>query len=710
MMTNWCHASRATRLGYAIAFLLSSGSSFAAESDPDQAEPRTLKKITVEETAVTETGYNALTAATATRTEAPLRDVPQTVNVVPANVIRDQHATSLQEVMKNVPGIGQSHGDGQRDQVAIRGFTAITDQFVDGFRDDALYFRDLSNVERVEIIKGPAAVLYGRGSSGGLINRVTKKPDVDLTALALSYGSWSDKRGEIDIARAGGSIAWRLSGAAEDADSYRDQQFLERQALAPSLSFAIGNAGTLLLQADYLKDNRVTDFGVPAYRGRPVDVPASTYYGAANAREVDYSEAEVVSTTINYTHRVSGTFSLRNGLRYYHYDLDRNNTLPSGPVNEAAQTVQLNRSHLDRNERGWFNQTELTQKLGFRGMTHEVLYGVEVGRQDKDQLVRSRNGVATVSLFNPVLPVLPLAISSAPTTDNTGVMTTTAAYVQDMAALAAHWKALFGMRFDRYEQETHQNLAGQSDLDRVDKVWSPRVGVVWQPGDAQSYYASWSRSFQPSGESFAITVGNADIAPEKTVNQEIGAKLDFLNGRVSTTAALFRLERDKIKSTDPATSRVIPIGVQRTDGLELTVAGDLGSGWRLLAGYAYLDARVTQSIAVDAAQPVQGKRATITPENGANIWLTKALTRSLGFGAGANYVGDRFANPGNTVTLPAYTTVDAMAWYRIAGAELQLNVRNLFDRDYIVAGHGTNANLNLPGAPRNATFTFRYSF
>jgi catecholate siderophore receptor len=165
-----------------------------------------------------------------------LRDVPQTVNVVSAEVIRDQHATSLQDVVKNVPGIGQSHGDGQRDQVAIRGFTAIADQFVDGFRDDALYFRDLSNIERVEIIKGPAAVLYGRGSSGGLINRVTKKPRGDLNEFALSYGSWSDKRGEIDIARQGEVASWRLTGAAEDADSYRDQQFLERKAISPSVN------------------------------------------------------------------------------------------------------------------------------------------------------------------------------------------------------------------------------------------------------------------------------------------------------------------------------------------------------------------------------------------------------------------------------------------------------------------------------------------
>jgi catecholate siderophore receptor len=681
---------------------------FAAEAEGAQEETRTMRKIKVEDSA--DADYNAPSAQSATKIDAPLRDVPQTINVVSETVIRDQHATSLQDVMKNVPGVGMSHGDGQRDQVSIRGFSAIADQFVDGFRDDALYFRDLSNIERVEVVKGPAAVLYGRGSSGGLINRVTKKPGIDFNELALSYGSWEDVRGEVDVARGGDIVSWRITGAAQDADSYRDQQFLERKAVAPSVNFHLGDNDTLLLQADYLKDKRVTDFGVPAYRGRPVNVPASTYYGAANAHDVDYSEAEVYSGAVNYTHRFSDTLSLRNGLRYYDYLLDRNNTLPTGPVNETALTVQLNRSQVARDEHGWFNQTELTQTLTLAGQPHELLYGIEVGRQDKDQLARSLNNVAVVSLFDPVLPTLPLAIASAPTTDNTGTMKTSAAYVQDLATLGTQWKALVGIRYDRFDQETQQHLAGQRDLARVDKAWSPRLGLVWQPDEMQSYYVSWSRSFQPSGEAFAVTTANADIEPEKTQNLEIGTKLDLLEGNVSITGALFRLERDHIKSTDPITARLIPIGVQRTDGLELTLAGDLGGGWRMLAGYAYLDAKVIDSIAVDAGQGVEGKRATITPEHSANIWLTKELTASFGVGAGANYVDDRFANPGNTVTLPAYTTVDAMAWYRISAIELQLNVRNVFDRDHIVAGHGTNANLNLPGAPLNATLTVRYSF
>jgi catecholate siderophore receptor len=678
----------------------------AQQSNPSTETPEepALPAIKARAGSIRERGYQAPTAAAGTKTEAALRDVPQTVNVVPPDAIRDQAATSLQDVLKNVPGVGFSHGDGQRDQVSIRGFTAIADQFVDGFRDDALYFRDLSNIERIEVIKGPAAVLYGRGSSGGLINRVSKKPGSDLSEITLSYGSWADKRGEFDVARKDDALSWRVTGAAQDAGSYRSQQFLERQAFAPSVLLKLGAQDTLLLQADYLKDKRLTDFGVPAYQGKPVDVAPGTYYGAANAREVDYSQSEVASTKLDYTHRFSDTLALRNGLRYYHYELDRNNTLPSGPVNETARTVVLNRSNVDRREHGWFNQTELTHKLQLAGLPHELLYGVELGRQDKDQVTRSQSGVATVSLFDPVLPVLPLEMGAIGT-NNRAVMSTAAAYVQDMATLAPQWKALLGLRFDRYKQETQERRAGQSSLARTDNAWSPRAGLVWQPSEAQSYYASFSRSFQPSGETFALAANNADIAPEKTVNHELGAKLDFLDGRLSTSAALFNLTRDNIKTTDPAApTRLVPIGKQRTKGLELTATGDFGDGWKLIAGYAYLDAVIVQSTTV------QGKRATLTPRHGANLWVTKTLLGNIDLGLGANHVGDRYADAANTVTLPAYTTVDALAAYRFGSkAQLQLNLRNLFDRRYTVAGHGSNANLNLPGAPRNATLTLRYT-
>lgn len=676
------------------------------------AAPAWAEETASEVSGVTVTGrradYNPTRVVTAAKIEAAPRDIPQTVDVVGLQVMQDQRALSLQDVLKNVPGVGFSSGDGQRDQVSIRGFTAIADQFIDGVRDDALYFRDLSNIERVEVVKGPAAVLYGRGSSGGLINRVTRKPGVDIASVAASYGAWDDGRIEFDLGRTLSGAALRITGAVERADSYRDQQFLKREAIAPAATVQLGPDTSLLLQADYLRDKRVTDFGVPAYRGRPVNVDAGTYYGAANARDVDTSQSKVASGTAVLSHQFGGNLKFRNALRYYNYSLSRFNTLP-GSVNETAQTVTLNRSNVERDEQGWFDQAELTQDLVLGTTRHRILYGLEVGRQIKDALTYSRNGVATVSLFNPVPPILARTVPGAPTADNRTTFETVGVYVQDLVSFGEHWKALLGVRHDRFEQATDQRLAGLADLSRVDRSWSPRLGLVWQPTQTQSYYASWSRSFQPSGETFALAASNADIAPEETTNHEVGGKFDFLGGRASATVSAFRLERTGIKVTDPATLKIIPVGVQRTDGVEMTAHLDLASGWRAVAGYAYLDAKIIRSVAFDAGQPIEGKRATITPKHSANIWLTKDVGGRYGFGLGANYVGDRFANPGNTVTLPAYATADAMAWKRFGPLVAQLNVSNLFDEAYIVSGHGSSPNLNLPGAPRSAMVTLRYA-
>lgn len=652
--------------------------------------------------------YNPPTATSATRIEAPLRDIPQTVNVVPQEVIRDQAARSMEDTLRMIPGVGLSHGDGQRDQVTIRGFSAIGDQFIDGLRDDALYFRDLSNIEQVELIKGPAAVLYGRGSSGGMVNRVTKKPGIDITEVTGQIGSYEQRRGEFDIGRdlADKGVSFRLTGAIERAGSYRDKQFLNREAFAPSVMFRLGRATDLLLQAEYLSDRRITDFGIPAFRGRPVDVPRSTYYGAANARDIDTSEARVNAVGFTLNHRFSDRLALRNAFRYYDYDLDRHNTLV-GSVNEATQTVSLTRGNVRRQEDGFFNQIELSQKLGLAGMRHHLLYGVELGKQNKDQLFRNQANAATnISLFNPVLPVLPIRANAPASSDNVGILTTKSLYLQDMITLSSQWKALAGVRYDNFKQETEERIPGRPNLARDDSAWSPRVGLVYQPTLAQSYYVSLSRSFQPSGESFPIAANNAQIEPEETTNKEAGAKFDFFNGLASATASVFELERTNIKSTVPGSTVLLPIGEQRTRGMELMFTGDLPRGWQIWSGYAYLRSKVTSS----PNPAFDGKRATLAPKHSVNLWLTKSLGNGWRAGAGVSYVDDRAADAANTVTLPGYTKVDTMAGYQIGKLDLQLNIYNLFDRDHIVSGHGIAPNLNLPGAPRTAQLTARYRF
>lgn len=693
----------------AIACAISTGAhANEAESSGSDTEEQSR---TIVVTGVRESGY-APASTGAAKIPAELRDIPQTVDVVPEAILRDQRALSIQDALKNVPGVGLSHGDGQRDQVTIRGFSAISDQFVDGFRDDALYFRDLSNIARIEVIKGPAAVLYGRGSSGGLINRVTRKPGENVASVVLTAGSWDTKRGEFDVGRviSDGAVAFRLTGALERSGSFRQYQFLDRETIAPSVLLRPGAQTEILIQADYLRDERVTDFGIPAYQGRPVDVAPEIYYGAANAKDADTSRSKVSSQAVSLIHHFSDNLTLRNGFRRYDYDLDRRNTLPGAVLPVTATRpkplVSLNRSNFFRDETGWSNQLELTHLVEVGGTKHTLLYGFEIARQTKRQLLYSRSAIATVDLYAPALPAVPVDLGGSPATDNEGRFKNEGLYLQDMIDFGSGFKALVGIRHDWFEQRTIQHLA-LPNLARRDSEWSPRAGLVFQPDETQSYYASWSKSFQPSGEGFALATNNAGIEPEKTTNKEVGAKYTFLDGHLNTTISLFELERTGIKSAVPGTTTLIPIGTQRTRGLELTANLDLPSGWRAVAGYSYLDARVIRSVAIDDGQPVEGKRATITPRHSANLFITKSFADQFGLGIGGNYVGDRFANPGNTVTLPSYVTIDALAWVRLGKARLQLNAYNLFDRRYIVSGHGTSPNLNLPGAPRTVMATLR---
>lgn len=638
----------------------------------------------------------------------PLRDLPQSVAVVTDEVLRDQRALSVQDALKNVPGVSFASGDGQRDQVTIRGFTAIADQFVDGFRDDALYFRDLSNVERLEVIKGPAAVLYGRGSSGGLINRVTKKPDRNIASAAFSAGSFDSYRGEFDVGRVDSSsgVGFRLTGALENNGSYRNQQFLKRFAIAPSFLVHAGEDTSLLVQADYLKDRRLMDLGIPALNGGPVDVDPSTYYGAANARDADFVESEVFSQRAILTHRFSDALSLRNGYNHYHYTLDRQSTNPSA-VNATARTVTLQHGWFDRDEEGWSNQTELTQNVAVLGTQHTILYGFEIAHQNKLARRSTSKVVAVTSIYDPVLPTVDNGSADyLPLTDNSmTVLNTRSLYIQDLVELGKGIKLMLGLRHDWFIQQTTQRAGTGFFLKRTDRQWSPRAGLIFQPDEAQSYYVSWSRSFQPSAETFALALNNSDIAPEQTTNKEIGAKYTLFGGRLSIQAAGFILRRTGIKGSDPS-GRLIPVGTQRTRGAELSAALELPDNLRAVAGYSYLDTRITES----ATPGFVGKRATLAPLNSANLFVTKTIARDYGLGGGVNYVGARWADPANTTVLPAYVTVDAMAWAQIGPVRLQVNAYNLTDKRYIISGHGTSPILNLPGPPRSVVGTARFSF
>ena len=683
---------------------------------------QTLPAVTIKSNA--DAAYSPALSSTATKSSAALRDIPQSVNVIPKQLLQDQAARSMEDALKNVPGVALSHGDGQRDQVFIRSLSAIADQFVDGVRDDALYFRDLSNIERIEVLKGPSAVLYGRGSSGGLINRITKKPVFGETTgdVTLNLGSNSLKRLSADVnTPLGEAAAFRLNVAKEDSGSYRDQQFIERYSIAPSLALNFSANTKLLLQYTNAKDKRVTDFGIPALNGKPVDVPISTYYGSSRARDDDTSTSKVSSYAAVLDHRFNGVFSVKNTTRLYDYELDRFNTLSNGQTNPVALTIQLSRSAILRDESGWFNQTDFTYKTNLGGMKHEILFGAEVGQQKRRAQSITAGTIATVPIFNPGTVLVP-AFTAAQRNANSAIPNNTlqdilGLYIQDQVTLAKDWKALVGVRFDQFKQRTgfERTLA---PLERTDKSFSPRAGLVWQPSDSQSYYLSYSRSFQPSAETFALAANNTANAPEITRNLEIGSKIDFLDSALSVNAALFNLQRTNIKNTDPSNPLLsINAGTQRTNGLEVSINGRLPYRWDISGGYSYMDGKMVQSVATVNSQqipvvaiPALGKVPSLTPRPSAFLWGMKTLDGGFKVGGGLSYVGERFTSLSNRVTLPAYLTADLAASYSAAQYEIGVNLKNATNKKYYISSHGSVDNLILPGAPRELQVALKYKF
>ncbi len=670
-------------------------------------------------------GYNPLASSSATKGVAPLRDIPQTVNVVGPELMADQGARSLADALANVPGVTLNMGDGQRDQFAIRGFTAIGDVFLDGVRDDALYFRDLSNTERIEVIKGPAAVLYGRGSSGGIINRVSKLPTTrTIREIALQLDTEGEKRASFDLGGALGEAghSFRLTGAVEDSSGFRDESFLKREAIAPSLDLALGDDTRLLLQLSHNRDRRPTDFGIPDNNGRPLDVDHATYYGSGDAERDDQTTSTMDTATATLSHRINADWSLRNVLRYYDFRLDRNNTLyrSNSPYTLVDGELRMQRTHghVVRDEQGWFNQFELTQQFGLGASRHALLYGVEVGSQDKALDIDNWIGIDTVPLFNPggaIPPYAGLAPNSR-TIDNVTTQDSAAFYLQDQIAFGAQWKALVGARYDVYRQQTRE--PGKAELERTDREWSPRAGLVWQPDAVQSYYASVSRSFQPSAEQFQLSAANVDNEPEISTNYEIGAKWDFLGGVLSAGASIFRLVRSDMKITEPVSRQTINAGEQRTDGLELSVTGRPARGWQIHAGYAFLDSEIVDSTASGVANfgttqlraPFEGKEAALTPRHSASLWLTRELGRGWSLGGGMRAQSSQYAAPDNLVRLPGFAVLDAALLYRSREYDLSFNLRNALDREYWASAHGSVNGLNQPGAPRTLQVTAAYRF
>lgn len=651
-------------------------------------------------------------ASSATKGLMQLKDVPQIVNVVPKQVLREQTVTSMQGALQNVAGLSFSVGDGQRDQVMIRGFSAITDNYVDGIRDDALYFRDMSNVERIEVLKGPASVLYGRGSAGGLVNKINKKPmDESLREVSLIGGTTGQRRAEVDVnEKVAENVKVRLTGAVEDSDGYRDQAFLKRQAVAPSLQWDISDKTKLLIQADYLHDNRLADQGFPTdpITGKPVKTNPKTFYGALNGKEVGDVDTEISSQTISLDHEFNDNLKYHGAVRHYNYSLDRQYSVDSHQDSAKnklpADQIQLSQNKRIRNEDGVYVQQELSALFNTGFLKHNTLIGAEYSKQHKDEFVWTKFRQIT-NIFNPELENwAPLDTSVAAETNNSNTFENYGIYLQDLMTVTDQLKVLVGLRYDNLSQDRNNKVKSQI-LNRTDNTYSPRIGMVYQPLSNISFYTSYNRSFQPLADSFVFYKNSDDLSPTKTENIEVGAKWD-VNDQLNVTLALFEMSQTNIQNQDPANpNQALLAGEQKTKGVELSLTGQLTNQLSVLAGYSYMDGKIEKS-----AIGLTGNHSALTPNNTANLWLKYQLNDHWYAAVGGRGESSRFSAPDNKNVLPGYAVVNAAVGYQSEHYDVNLNLNNLFDRDYFVSGHSNANDSNMMGDPLNAQIALRYRF
>jgi catecholate siderophore receptor len=656
----------------------------------------------VEVTAVRSRGYAAVRSSTAMKTSTPLRDTPQSVSVVTRDVIADQSMQSMADVVRYIPGVSMGQGEGHRDAPTIRGNSTTADFFVDGVRDDAQYFRDLYNVERVETLKGSNAMIFGRGGGGGVINRVTKEPQWAASqSLRIEGGSADHRRGTLDIAQPfGDRFSVRVNGMYEDSRSYRDEVGIKRNALNPTLLYTPGLRTNVNLSYEYFDEDRTVDRGIPSANGLPSSAARSTFFGNP---DLSYGTARVHTAGVLVEHNTASGLTLRNRSRFTDYDKFYQNSYASGALT-AAGKVNLGAYNSSTQRQNLFNQTEVVAKVGTGSVRHTLLGGVELARQETDNFRNTGyyNNTATTLAVDFASPTVRAPITfrqSATDADNRAIVSVAAAYVQDQIEVSSKLQAIGGVRFERFDIDFHNNRTN-AGLDRQDDLISPRAGLVFKPVKAASLYTSYSVSYLPSsGDQFSsLTATTQTLEPEQFANREIGAKWDVRHN-LSLTVAAYQLDRTNTSAPDPVEAgKLVQTGEQRSRGIEVGLAGDVTSNWHVVAGATTQKAEITSTTSAAPA----GARMPLVPERTLSLWNRYDVSDLIGMGVGVFHQSDVYAAIDNQVKLPSFTRVDGALFLRAHSLlQLQLNVENLFDTEYFGTSHGNN-NI-LPGAGR----TFR---
>ena len=645
--------------------------------------------------------YRVPETSSATGTNTPTIDIPQSVQVIPAEVLRDQSAQSLADAVRNSPGISVSLGEGMRDEFYFRGVKSKSDFFTDGLRDDTEYLRDLYNIAHVDVLQGPSALLFGRGGAGGLINLVTKQPERrSIRDVTFEAGSWQHLRSTIDIGDTlGESGAYRVNAMGEDSEGFRDHYFLHRYAINPGISYQLEDGSQLDFNVSYLNDRRFVDRGIPSRNGRPVEVPRETFFGTPDQ---NISTGKVKAFNTRFAHTFNDSFALNNTFRVSGAERFYVNTYPGSAV-DANDTLKLKGYYHPHNRLNYLDRLELIKTINSGSVDHTLMFGSEYSWQrDHDFQLLPSEGSKTVpgriSLSQTEIAPVPFIYLDR---DNRVVGKEFAVFAQDQMTLSEHWKALLGIRWDRFTvgADYRNPEVTPNHTYNLDSEWSPRAGLIYKPVDNDSIYLSVSKTFTPQGANIALSRKDpegANLDPEKATNIEIGNKLDLLDGKLSISGALFQLDLDNVVAlAADGSGDLVSTGSQRNRGFVFSVEGELTARLSAYANYTHITAEITKATEDAAA----GAQVGLVPRNQFSLWTRYALNSSWGFAGGLRGESEKFTSYDNTVVLPKYVVGDLMAYYQTHRYRVQVNLDNVTDKHYFPTASSNNE--IMPGTPRS---------
>ena len=652
--------------------------------------------------------YSPPSATTATKLDVPLLDIPQSIQVIPKEVIEDRQVVRLNELTDNVSGVQRVPGYGGLSSVGtrIRGFTLQFENLRNGFRDFGYQSpRDVANVERVEILKGPSSALYGGGVNAfsGVVNTITKKPlEQPFSQIGITFGSFGLYRPTLDTTgplTRDRSLLYRFVGAYETSNGFRDFSQNESSLIAPSLTWKISPRTKLTLEYERQSQNYFFDNGYPT-EPEFLRLPRNRFV----LGEPDLNRANWIthSGTYELQSELSNNWKFRQGFNVLQSTGGQQSAFGFDPLEADRRTLPRLVLRSNEDQKNYTLQNELYGKFNTGSVRHNFLFGVEWAKYDYDFTFFAAD-LAAIDILNPVYGAKRGDFGPPDRTnygaDNLGL------YVQDLVEITPQLKLLAGVRFDANWSFRNNFEVGVTDLEQFNSGFSPRIGIVYQPSKTTALYASWSRSFVPQFQSRSRT--NATFDPITGEQFEVGIKQQLLNNRLLATLSLFQITRQNVLTTDPTDPTFsVQTGEQRSRGIELDVVGQILPGWNVIANYAYTDATVTQ----DNSIPI-GDRLDGTPRNSASLWTTyeiqKGNLQGLGFGLGLVFVGDRDARLPNSLTLPSYVRADAAIFYRRKNLRLGVNIKNISNTGYFEAIENF---FIIPAAPLTVLGTVSVGF